>query len=32
MLARLHEAGFTAERMPRNLGHNQGRMAFTARA
>ena len=30
MLARLREAGFTAERMPRNLGHNQGRMAFMA--
>ncbi|MEN3236528.1 class I SAM-dependent methyltransferase [Methylobacterium ajmalii] len=30
MLARLCEAGFTAERMPRNLGHNQGRMAFMA--
>ncbi|GJD64839.1 class I SAM-dependent methyltransferase [Methylobacterium frigidaeris] len=31
MLARLTAAGFTAERMPRNLGHNQGRMAFLAR-
>ncbi len=32
MLARLREAGFRAERMPRNLGHNQRRMAFSARA
>ena len=32
MLVRLRAAGFTAQRMPRNLGHNQGRMAFTARA
>jgi SAM-dependent methyltransferase len=32
MLARLAAAGFTAERMRRNLGHNQGRMAFAARA
>lgn len=31
MLARLTAAGFTAERMPRNLGHNQGRMAFVGR-
>ncbi|TNC10444.1 class I SAM-dependent methyltransferase [Methylobacterium terricola] len=31
MLARLRAAGFQAERMPRNLGHNQGRMAFVAR-
>ncbi|AWN48879.1 SAM-dependent methyltransferase [Methylobacterium terrae] len=31
MLARLRAAGFEAERMPRNLGHNQGRMAFVAR-
>ncbi|TGE00779.1 class I SAM-dependent methyltransferase [Methylobacterium nonmethylotrophicum] len=31
MLARLTAAGFAAERMPRNLGHNQGRMAFVAR-
>lgn len=30
MLARLRAAGFRAERMPRNLGHNQGRMAFVA--
>lgn len=30
MLARLRETGFRAERMPRNLGHNQGRMAFSA--
>lgn len=30
MLARLRETGFRAERMPRNLGHNQGRMAFLA--
>jgi ubiquinone/menaquinone biosynthesis C-methylase UbiE len=30
-LARLQAAGFTAERMPRNLGHNQGRMAFVGR-
>ncbi|MGX7707238.1 class I SAM-dependent methyltransferase [Methylobacterium sp. Gmos1] len=32
MLARLEAAGFAAERMPRNLGHNQGRMAFVGRA
>ncbi|SFU30494.1 Ubiquinone/menaquinone biosynthesis C-methylase UbiE [Methylobacterium sp. 174MFSha1.1] len=31
MLDRLAAAGFAAERMPRNLGHNQGRMAFSAR-
>ncbi|KMO17591.1 class I SAM-dependent methyltransferase [Methylobacterium indicum] len=31
MLARLRDAGFTAQRMPRNLGHNQRRMAFVAR-
>ncbi|MFH6785684.1 MULTISPECIES: class I SAM-dependent methyltransferase [Methylobacterium] len=31
MLARLRAAGFRAERMPRNLGHNQGRMAFAGR-
>ncbi len=31
MLARLRDAGFTAQRMPRNLGHNQRRMAFEAR-
>lgn len=31
MLARLKGAGFAAERMPRNLGHNQERMAFVAR-
>ncbi len=31
MLARLKAAGFAAERMPRNLGHNQGRMAFVGR-
>ncbi|AWN50864.1 class I SAM-dependent methyltransferase [Methylobacterium sp. 17Sr1-1] len=31
MLARLKAAGFAAERMPRNLGHNQGRMAFAGR-
>ncbi|QRE74728.1 class I SAM-dependent methyltransferase [Methylobacterium aquaticum] len=30
MLARLRETGFRAERLPRNLGHNQGRMAFSA--
>ena len=30
MLAKLTDAGFAAERMPRNLGHNQGRMAFVA--
>jgi len=27
---RLAAAGFNAERLPRNLGHNQGRMAFAA--
>ncbi|UHC16353.1 class I SAM-dependent methyltransferase [Methylobacterium currus] len=32
MLARLAAAGFAAERMPQNLGHNQGRMAFVGRA
>jgi len=31
MLARLGAAGFRAERMSRNLGHNQGRMAFVGR-
>ncbi|KMO37701.1 methyltransferase [Methylobacterium variabile] len=30
ILAKLTDAGFAAERMPRNLGHNQGRMAFVA--
>ncbi|WP_407518969.1 class I SAM-dependent methyltransferase [Methylobacterium oryzisoli] len=30
MLALLRAAGFAAERRPRNLGHNQGRLAFTA--
>jgi SAM-dependent methyltransferase len=27
----LGEAGFSAERLPQNIGHNQARMAFTAR-
>ncbi|WP_298964934.1 methyltransferase domain-containing protein [uncultured Methylobacterium sp.] len=31
MLARLAGAGFAARRLPRNLGHNQARMAFEAR-
>jgi SAM-dependent methyltransferase len=30
MLDLLHAAGFNAERMPHNLGHNQRRMAFRA--
>ncbi len=30
MLSLLREAGFNATRMPRNFGHNQSRMAFTA--
>ncbi|GJD49097.1 hypothetical protein OPKNFCMD_1827 [Methylobacterium crusticola] len=32
MLARLDAAGFRAARRARNLGHNQGRMAFEAEA
>jgi hypothetical protein len=31
MLDILDDAGFTAERAPRNLGHNQARMTFVAR-
>ncbi|MEH3146219.1 MAG: methyltransferase domain-containing protein [Methylobacterium frigidaeris] len=31
MLTRLRAAGFVARRLPRNLGHNQARMAFEAR-
>jgi SAM-dependent methyltransferase len=31
MLAKLKAAGFSAERAPRNIGHNQGRMTFLAR-
>ena len=31
MLARLHAAGFAAERAPRNIGHNSARMTFVAR-
>ncbi len=31
MLKKLAEAGFTAHRAPTNIGHNQARMAFTAR-
>jgi SAM-dependent methyltransferase len=30
MLALLREAGYRARRLPRNLGHNQNRMAFEA--
>lgn len=30
MLAKLAAAGFTARRMPHNIGHNQARMAFLA--
>lgn len=30
MLQRLHAAGFAAKRMPKNIGHNQARMAFIA--
>lgn len=30
MLLLMRGAGFEAERLPRNLGHNQGRMAFRA--
>lgn len=32
MIAKLQAAGFSAERAPRNIGHNQARMAFYARA
>ena len=31
MIARLAAAGFDAQRAPRNLGHNQARMAFVAK-
>ena len=31
MLAKLEAAGFTAQRAPRNIGHNQWRMTFLAR-
>jgi len=31
MIEKLEAAGFTAERMPQNLGHNQARLAFAAR-
>ncbi len=31
MLAKLHAAGFDATRAPKNIGHNQARMTFTAR-
>lgn len=31
MLARLHAAGFAAERAARNIGHNSARMTFVAR-
>ncbi len=31
MLARLDAAGFSAERAPINIGHNQARMTFLAR-
>lgn len=31
MIEILHEAGFSAERAERNLGHNQARMTFVAR-
>lgn len=31
MIAKLAASGFAAERVPRNLGHNQSRMAFVAR-
>jgi SAM-dependent methyltransferase len=31
MLAKLKAAGFTAQRAPRNIGHNQWRMTFLAR-
>jgi len=31
MVEILAEAGFTAERLPENIGHNQGRMTFRAR-
>jgi SAM-dependent methyltransferase len=32
MLAKLEAAGFAAKRAPRNIGHNQWRMTFLARA
>jgi hypothetical protein len=31
MLAKLRAAGFSAERAPANIGHNQHRMTFLAR-
>jgi len=31
MIEKLNAAGFDAERMPRNFGHNQARLAFAAR-
>ncbi|HYC18334.1 MAG TPA: class I SAM-dependent methyltransferase [Pseudolabrys sp.] len=31
MLEKLKRAGFTPQRAPRNIGHNQGRMTFLAR-
>jgi SAM-dependent methyltransferase len=31
MIERLNTAGFTAQRIAKNIGHNQARMAFTAR-
>ena len=31
MIGILNQAGFSAHRLPRNLGHNQARMAFEAR-
>ena len=31
MIEKLGAAGFTAQRMPKNIGHNQARIAFTAR-
>ena len=31
MIALLRDEGYAAERLPRNLGHNQARMAFLAR-
>jgi SAM-dependent methyltransferase len=31
MIGILHERGFSAERRPRNIGHNQTRMTFVAR-
>jgi hypothetical protein len=32
MMEKLKQAGFTAERSPHNIGHNQRRMTFLARA